>query len=193
MKHLLRSLTIVAALAAAPSFAMAQAAPAPVATTAATAASPQANAAVKELLDAMDVRKMMTASFAEMEKALPQMMRAQLTAVINADPGADAQKKKAALAKVEQVLPVASQAINRMFKDPALIDEMMVDIAPLYANNYTVAELKELTAFYRTPLGRKMLALSPRLSAESMAIGQRIVAPRLNGLMQEVMQSAQGK
>jgi len=192
MKHFLRSLTIVAAAAAAaPSFAVAQTAPAPVATAA--AASPQANAAVKELLDAMDVRKMMAASFAEMEKALPQMMRAQMTAVINADPGADAEKKKAALAKVEQVLPVASQAINRMFKDPALIDEMMVEIAPLYARNYTVAELKELTAFYRTPLGRKMMALSPRLSAESMAIGQRIVAPRLNGMMQEVMQSAQGK
>ena len=190
MKHLLRSLTIVAALAAAPSFAMAQAAPAPAATT---AVSPQASAAVKELLDAMDVRKMMIASFAEMEKALPQMMRAQMTAVINADPGADAEKKKAALAKVEQVLPVASQAINRMFKDPALIDEMMIEIAPLYVKNYTVAELKELTAFYRTPLGRKMMALTPRLSAESMAIGQRIVAPRLNGLMQEVMQSAQGK
>ena len=89
MKHLLRSLTIVAALAAAPSFAMAQAAPAP---AAATTASPQASAAVKELLDAMDVRKMMIASFAEMEKALPQMMRAQMTAVINADPGADAEK-----------------------------------------------------------------------------------------------------
>jgi hypothetical protein len=191
MKHFLRSLTIVAAVAAAPSFAVAQTAPAPVA--AAAAVSPQANAAVKELLDAMDVRKMMAASFAEMEKALPQMMRAQMTAVINADPGADAEKKKAALAKVEQVLPVASQAINRMFKDPALIDEMMVEIAPLYARNYTVAELKELTAFYRTPLGRKMMALSPRLSAESMAIGQRIVAPRLNGMMQEVMQSAQGK
>lgn len=192
MKHFLRSLTIVtAAIAAAPSFAVAQTAPAPVATAA--AASPQANAAVKELLDAMDVRKMMAASFAEMEKALPQMMRAQMTAVINADPGADAEKKKAALAKVEQVLPVASQAINRMFKDPALIDEMMVEIAPLYARNYTVAELKELTTFYRTPLGRKMMALSPRLSAESMAIGQRIVAPRLNGMMQEVMQSTQGK
>jgi hypothetical protein len=191
MKHFLRSLTIVAAVAAAPSFAVAQTAPTPVA--AATAVSPQANAAVKELLDAMDVRKMMAASFAEMEKALPQMMRAQMTAVINADPGADAEKKKAALAKVEQVLPVASQAINRMFKDPALIDEMMVEIAPLYARNYTVAELKELTAFYRTPLGRKMMALSPRLSAESMAIGQRIVAPRLNGMMQEVMQSTQGK
>ena len=109
------------------------------------------------------------------------------------DPTADAEKKKAGLAKVEQVLPSAAQAITRMFTDPAIIDEMMAEIGPLYARNYTTAELKELTAFYRTPLGRKMLALSPRLSAESMAIGQRIVAPRLNGMMQEVMQSAQGK
>ena len=188
MKQRLLSLITVAALAAAPSFAAAQSAPA-----APVAASPQADAAVKELLDAMDVRKMMTASFTEMEKALPQMMRAQMTAVINADPSADAEKKKASLAKVEQVLPVASQAISRLFKDPALIDEMMAEIGPLYARNYTTAELKELTAFYRTPLGRKMLALSPRLSAESMAVGQRVVAPRLNGLMQEVMQNAQGK
>jgi hypothetical protein len=187
MKQLLLSLTLAAALLGGPSFAIAQT------TSSASAVSPQANAAVKELLDAMDVRKMMTASFAEMEKALPQMMRAQMTAVINADPTADAEKKKAGLAKVEQVLPSAAQAINRMFKDPAIINEMMAEIGPLYAKNYTVAELKELTTFYRTPLGRKMLALSPRLSAESMAIGQRVVAPRLNGMMQEVMQNAQGK
>ena len=50
-----------------------------------------------------------------------------------------------------------------------------------------------LSAFYRTPLGQKMLALSPRLAAESMAVGQKIVAPRLNGLMLEVMQNAQAK
>ena len=192
MKHFLRSLTIVtAAIAAAPSFAVAQTAPAPVATAA--AASPQANAAVEELLDAMDVRKMMAASFAEMEKALPQMMRAQMTAVINADPAASDEKKKEAMAKVEQVLPGAAEAINRMFRDPALLDDMMAEIGPLYARNYSVAELKELTAFYRTPLGQKMLALSPRLAAESMAVGQKIVAPRLNGLMLEVMQNAQAK
>jgi hypothetical protein len=187
MKQRLLSLSLAAAFVGAPSFAVAQTAPAP------AAVSPQANAAVKELLDAMDVRKMMTASFAEMEKALPQMMRAQMTAVINGDPTADAEKKKAGLAKMEQMLPSAAQAINRLFKDPAIIDEMMAEIAPLYVKNYTVAELKELTVFYRTPLGRKMLALSPRLGAESMAIGQRVVAPRLNGLMQEVMQNAQGK
>lgn len=183
MKKILIALTCAAAFAGAPSFAFAQDA----------APNAQQAAAVKELMDAMDVRKMMTASFTEMEKALPQMMRAQVTAVINADPTASDEKKKEALAKVEQVLPGAADAVNRMFRDPALIDEMMAEIGPLYARNYTVDELKQLSAFYRTPLGQKMLALSPRLAAESMAVGQKIVAPRLNGLMLEVMQNAQAK
>jgi uncharacterized protein len=183
MKKILLAVTCAAALAGVPAFALAQTA----------APNAQEAAAVKELMDAMDVRKMMTASFNEMEKALPQMMRAQVTAVINADPTASDEKKKAAVEKVEQVLPGAAEAVSRMFRDPALIDEMMAEIGPLYARHYSVAELKQLTAFYRTPLGQKMLALSPRLAAESMAIGQKIVAPRLNGLMQEVMQNAQAK
>lgn len=187
MKRILLALTRVltcAALAGAPTFALAQAPAAP---------SAQEAAAVKDLMDAMDVRKMMLASFTEMEKALPQMMRSQVAAVVNADPSASDEKKQAALARIEQVLPGAAAAVNRMFRDPALVDEMMAEIGPLYARNYSVDELKQLAAFYRTPLGRKMLALSPRLAAESMAVGQKIVAPRLNGLMLEVMQDAQAK
>jgi len=183
MKKILLAVTVAAAFAGAPSCALAQQAA-------------QADAATTALLDAMDTRKMLAASFAEMQKTLPEMMRMQITAVINADPNMGADKKREALARVEQMLPAMLQAMNRTFSDPALIDEMMKEIAPLYTKNYTSAELKELTAFYRTPLGRKMLALTPRLSAESMAIGQRIVAPRLAGMMQEMMknvQSAQGK
>ena len=187
MKKLLAAVAVSAAFAGIPSFAMAQAT-APAAATATV--DPQTTAAVKQMLDAMEVRKMLVASFAEMQKTLPQMMRAQVTAVINADTSLDAAKKQEAMAKVEQILPGAVEAIAKVFRDPALIDEMMAEMVPLYANNYTTAEIKQLTAFYATPLGRKMLALTPRLSAESMAIGQRLVAPRLNTLMQDIMQAA---
>ncbi len=187
MKKLLAAVAVSAAFAGIPSVAMAQAsAPAAAAAT----VDPQTTAAVKQMLDAMEVRKMLVASFAEMQKTLPQMMRAQVTAVINADTSLDAAKKQAAMAKVEQILPGAVEAIAKVFRDPALIDEMMAEMVPLYANNYSTAEIKQLSAFYATPLGRKMLALTPRLSAESMAIGQRLVTPRLNTLMQDIMQAA---
>lgn len=186
MKTILLALTAAAAFAGAPSSALAQA-PAP------AALSPQADAAVRDLFEAMEVRRTMAASFAEMEKQMPQMMRAQVTAVINADPRMEAARKQEALDRIEKMLPGMTQATSRLMRDPALIDEMMAEMAPLYARNYTVAELKELAAFYRTPLGRKMMALTPRLTAESMALGQKVVAPRLNGLMQDFMHSTQGQ
>ena len=186
MKKILIAVATAAAFVSIPSFAATSAA-------APAAVDPQTTAAVQQMLDAMEVRKMMGASFAEMQKSLPDMMRAQFTAVINADTSLDADKRQTALAKAEQSLPAAIETINRVFSDPALLDEMMAGMVPLYANNYTTAEIKELTKFYGTPLGRKMLALTPRLSADSMALGQRIVAPRLNALMQDLMQATQAK
>jgi hypothetical protein len=46
------------------------------------------------------------------------------------------------------------------------------DIAALYAKNYTEKELKELNAFYQTPLGQKTIQLMPQLAAAGAKIGQ---------------------
>ncbi len=180
MKKLVLALATVAAFAALPSFALA-----------APAADLQATAAVKGMLEAMEMRKNMNAMVAEMQKAMPGIMRQQALAMIQADPKLGAEQKKEAAAKVEKMLPGVSQAVSKIFSDPSLVDEMINEMVPLYVNNYTVAEIKQLTAFYQTPVGRKMMALAPKLSAEGMAIGQRVVTPRLGKLMQDVMQDAQ--
>ena len=180
MKKFVLALSTAAAFAAFPSFALA-----------APAADPQATAAVKSMFDAMEIRKSMTAMYAEMQKAMPAMMRQQLGGMIQADTTITPEQKKAALAKVEQMLPRMSQSLAKIFNDPALIDEMMNEMVPLYTNNYTVAEIKQLTAFYQTPVGRKMMALMPKLGTESMAIGQRIMMPRVGKLMGEMAQDLQ--
>ncbi|NNG24524.1 DUF2059 domain-containing protein [Telluria aromaticivorans] len=180
MKKFFVSLAAVATFAALPSFALA-----------APGADPQTTVAVKAMLDAMEVRKLMTAQFAEMEKAMPAMMRAQLASVVQSDPGMNAEKKQEALAKIDRMLPSVTRAVGKLFRDPTLTDDMIAEMVPLYATHYTVAEIKELTVFYRTSLGRKMLSVTPRLTAESMAVGQRVVTPRLGKLMQDVMQDVQ--
>lgn len=179
MKKFVLALTAAASFAAFPSFAL--------------AADAQATAAVKTMFDAMEMRKNMNAMYAEMQKAMPAMMRQQVLAMIQADPQLNAEQKKEAIAKAEQMLPGVAQAVNKIFNDPALIDEMINEMVPLYANNYTVDEIKQLTTFYKSPVGRKMMTLTPRLSAEGMAIGQRIMTPRLGKLMQDVMQEVQKK
>lgn len=180
MKKFVLSLALAAAFAAAPAFA--QTAP---------NANPQATAAVKSMLDAMEIRKNMVVMYAEMQKTLPAMLRQQTAAMIEADPRLDAAQKKQALATFETKLPGVARAISQIFNDPAIIDEMINEMVPLYANNYTVAEIQTLTAFYQSPVGRKMMTLMPKLSAESMAIGQRILNPRIGKLMQDVMQEVQ--
>lgn len=45
--------------------------------------------------------------------------------------------------------------------------------APIYAEHFTVAELKELTAFYATPIGRKMVTSLPSISKRSIEVGMR--------------------
>jgi hypothetical protein len=180
MKKFVVALSAAAAFAVLPSFALA-----------APAADPQATAAVKAMLDAMEIRKNMVAMSAEMQKAMPAILRQQAIGLIQADPKLNAEQKKEAVARFERTLPGVSQAVHRIFSDPALIDEMIAEMVPLYASNYTVAELKQLTAFYQTPVGRKMMALTPKLASEAMASSQRVVMPRLGRLLNDMMQDAQ--
>jgi hypothetical protein len=187
MKKILLALTAAAAFAGLPSFA--GAAPAAPAVTPQT--TPQATAAAKAVLDAMEVRKTMAATFADMEKQVPSMMRLQLQSAIQANPSMSADQKQAALAAFEKALPGMTEAVHRIFADPALVDDIVAEMAPLYASHFSLAELNELAAFYRTPLGRKVMLTTPKLSAQGMAIGQKIVTPRLNKLMQDIMQGVQ--
>ena len=48
--------------------------------------------------------------------------------------------------------------------------ELMNDAARIYASHFTEAELKQILAFYQSPLGQKLLAEEPKTADESMAM-----------------------
>ena len=51
----------------------------------------------------------------------------------------------------------------------------MVDgIATVYANNFTAAELREIEAFYRQPVGQKLLDKWPSVTQQATQVGQEI-------------------
>ena len=58
-------------------------------------------------------------------------------------------------------------------------DQLADDMTRLQANAYTEEELRALTAFYQTPLGQKVRAVTPQLTAQGAAIGQRAVAEHM--------------
>jgi hypothetical protein len=69
----------------------------------------------------------------------------------------------------------------------ARVDELLDQIAGVYGRNFTASELREITAFYRTPLGQKFLDKQPALTQETLTMGgacnpsrgRRIISQRL--------------
>ena len=64
------------------------------------------------------------------------------------------------------------------------------ELTKLQAAAFTEAELRELTAWYQTPLGRKVRAVSPQLTAQGAAVGQRVAAEHMPELQQALMARA---
>lgn len=52
-------------------------------------------------------------------------------------------------------------------------DQMIEEFAGLYAEQFTAAELKEVTQFYRSGAGAKFIAVMPELMQRGAAIGQK--------------------
>ena len=50
--------------------------------------------------------------------------------------------------------------------------QLLNEIAKLYASRFTEQELKDALAFYKTPLGRKLIAQEPQVMQESMEFGK---------------------
>jgi len=178
-------LTAFALTGAAPSFAQ-TAAPAP----AAAAIDPATLAASQELFEAMNHRAMMTGMMKQMSQGIAQSMRAGAEAGINNNPKLNAEQKKQALAKMEAELPAFITAMQGVMNDPVMIDEILAETVPIYARTFSADELKQMTAFYRTPVGAKMLASTPQLMAQGMQVGQQVVSRRIGPLMQKMQQES---
>lgn len=70
-------------------------------------------------------------------------------------------------------------------------ERMKPEMVRLYTSTFTEAELRELTAFYRTEIGRKMSERMPEIMARSTEMSQRIVQEHMPELTQKIMERMQ--
>jgi hypothetical protein len=152
-------------LAACLVLALMSAAPAP-------AQSPDAVAAAKELMTVMH-------SADNFKAIMPQLAAALKPAIVQGRP--EVEKDYDAL------VPVLLGAMN------AKLDVMMDEIARIYANRFSAAELREVAAFYRGPTGQKFVAQLPEIMKDSMAIGQQFGQQFAGELQQRMMDELRKK
>ena len=114
--------------------------------------SPDAIAAAQELMTAMKATD-------QIKAILPLVMQSLKPAIVQGRP------------EVERDFDDISRRLLEAFN--ARVNEMIVLGAAIYARNFSVDELRELTAFYRSPLGQKVQQKLPTVMQESMAMGAR--------------------
>jgi uncharacterized protein len=75
-----------------------------------------------------------------------------------------------------------TQALADKLSDALTSADFKVDVASVYAETFDEQELRDIIAFYQSPLGRKMLAKMPELMQRSTQISQE----RIKAIMPDV-------
>jgi uncharacterized protein len=133
----------------------------------ATAQQPSADAmaAARELITVMR-------STDQLKLMLPNIMQALKPAIVQGRP------------QIEQdfdtVMPLLIDGMT------ARLGQLVDQMASVYARNFTPAEMREMTAFYRGPVGQKFLEKMPTVMQESMQLGQSF-GQQIAGEMQSRM------
>lgn len=66
--------------------------------------------------------------------------------------------------------------LRKMFAEKMSWERMKPEYVRLYASLYTEDELRQLTAFYESPVGQKSIRIQPEVTARLLGIAQRLMA-----------------
>jgi uncharacterized protein len=112
---------------------------------------PERLAAAKELLRVTEAAKGFEAALIGMREPLQRL-------ALKANPGREADVSGTLDTVFKRMLERKTEALDL--------------IAPLYAERFSVAELNEVIAFYKSATGAKFISAQPQIIQQSMVIGQ---------------------
>jgi hypothetical protein len=129
------------------------------------AASPEAHKEAAALTEMIGVTKQSQQLIAIMRNQMIQLvMRA------GSKPPADDPTKPPELMKAEDAAKIVDELLMPEFT--AQQAELTNQIIDVWANNFTLDDLKGLRAFYNTPLGQKLIQTLPAVTQQGMSAGQ---------------------
>lgn len=114
--------------------------------------SPDAFAAAKQMVEASKAAD-------QMKTLLPLLMQ-QLKPVV-------AQGRPEVERDYDKIVPLMLEAMN------SRVQEFSDAMATIYARNFTADELRQITAFYETPVGQKFLTRMGPIAQDALVVGQK--------------------
>lgn len=85
-----------------------------------------------------------------------------------------------------QQLPCVPADYWNNFLDEQGMQELSEKMIPIYQRHFTAEEIDGLLKFYRSPLGRKVVAEMPATMAEGMQIGQQWGQQRAEAMLEQL-------
>jgi len=179
MQKRFKQVMLLAALV--PTFAMAQAlqtqAPAQAPAAAAAPVDPAKQAAIKDLLDAIDAQKLVGAIGNSAQMQAKQLVPAILSDALSENKTMTDKQKQAAVPSLQKnAVPKLVDSAGQVFATDSFKTDAMQAQYDAYAKYYSTQEIKDLTTFYRSPTGRKFIQVQDQ-------VGRDVV----NSLMQKYM------
>ncbi len=138
-------------------------------------------AAVKELLEAMNFKQMVSQISGPMMQQMRQLsedMVEKSSSRGNLTPGQVDELRSAA----RESSAKSFKAMTDLYNDPQFVESFEGIMARAYARNYTLDEIRATTAFYVSPAGKKILTVMPKMMQETMPEMMAIIAPRMSAI-----------
>lgn len=101
-----------------------------------------------------------------------------------------AEPMMAAMGDQVLAIPGLVDAMREFYDKYLKWDDIKADMIPIYAAAFTEPEVRELTVFFRSPVGMKYVAATPDVAGKSMQVIQRRMEPHMDELMQIMMRRA---
>ena len=133
------------------------------------------SALAEELLVAMDMPGSIEKSFAMMKQMLPAQMEKMNPAAGPAKTSANVSEQTA------KMMDMMAEALSW--------DKIKDDYIALYAETFTVEELKDLIAFYKSPAGQAYTRKQPELTRRSVEMSQKLmmqIMPKIQAMAKEM-------
>ena len=158
-------------------------APAPVAVT------PEARTAIKELLDAMNMRENLAKNYQGMLQTIAPQMAQAVGRQIDGNTALTPEQKSKVLENMKAPFDVAMKEVQGIITSPKLVDDTMAKMVPIYAKYFTTPEIKQLTMFYKSPVGAKSLTTMPQAIGESLQASFVELQPRVNAVVDKMIKT----
>ncbi len=152
-----------------------------------TKISPEKQALIKEYFEITGgrdaVNKSLDAVFANLNNTLPMIISANIEQNSNLTAAQKADLQKSMPEMVARMGKRFQEELNRELDFAKVVEEVNY---PLLDKFFTVAELKDLIAFYKSPTGQKAISLQPQIYTEATTRLNAVLIPSMQKVMKKV-------